>query len=197
MSATVTATSANWNASLIEAMDGRLRLIVTDGVFSMDGSLAKLPEICDLAGRHDAIVVVDDSPATGILGATGRGTPEHFDVLNRVDLHLKHVGQDAWRRRGVALRCGQADVIEFLRQALPAIRLFSNALPPPIVMAAKKRLELVGDSDDLRNRSACQCPADAYRSREGWLPHQARRTSDSAGDAGRRGPGESFRRPAR
>jgi glycine C-acetyltransferase len=136
--------------SLLEAQEGRLRLIVTDGVFSMDGSLAKLPEICDLAERHDAIVVVDDSHATGILGATGRGTPEHFGVLNRVDIITSTLGKTLGGAAG-GFTVGRADVIEFLRQRSRPY-LFSNALPPPIVMAAKKALELVGDSDDLRKR---------------------------------------------
>src|SRR4029079_10973254 len=78
---------------LIDARGSRLRLIITDGVFSMDGSLAKLPDICDLADKHDALVVVDDSHATGILGATGRGTPEHFGVLNRVDVITSTLGK--------------------------------------------------------------------------------------------------------
>ena len=135
---------------LIDAKDSRLRLIVTDGVFSMDGSLAKLPEICDLADRHDAIVVVDDSHATGILGATGRGTPEHFGVLNRVDIITSTLGKTLGGAAG-GFTVGRADVIEYLRQRSRPY-LFSNALPPPIVMAAKKALDLVGDSDDLRGR---------------------------------------------
>ena len=135
---------------LIDAKDSRLRLIVTDGVFSMDGSLAKLPDICDLAEMHDAIVVVDDSHATGILGPTGRGTPEHFGVLNRVDIITSTLGKTLGGAAG-GFTVGRADVIEYLRQRSRPY-LFSNALPPPIVMAAKKALELVGDSNDLRDR---------------------------------------------
>jgi glycine C-acetyltransferase len=135
---------------LIDAKGSRLRLIVTDGVFSMDGSLAKLPDICDLAEKHDAIVVVDDSHATGILGPTGRGTPEHFGVLNRVDIITSTLGKTLGGAAG-GFTVGRADVIEYLRQRSRPY-LFSNALPPPIVMAAKKALELVGDSNDLRDR---------------------------------------------
>jgi glycine C-acetyltransferase len=135
---------------LIESKDGRLRLIVTDGVFSMDGSLAKLPEICDLADKHDAIVVVDDSHATGILGATGRGTPEHFGVLNRVDIITSTLGKTLGGAAG-GFTVGRADVVEFLRQRSRPY-LFSNALPPPIVMAAKKAFALVGESTELRDQ---------------------------------------------
>ena len=135
---------------LIDAKGGRLRLVVTDGVFSMDGALAKLPDICDLADKHDAIVVVDDSHATGILGATGRGTPEHFGVLNRVDIITSTLGKTLGGAAG-GFTVGRADVVEYLRQRSRPY-LFSNALPPPIVVAAKKALELVGDSNELRDR---------------------------------------------
>src|SRR5207302_4689836 len=77
---------AELERGLKETSGCRLRMIATDGVFSMDGTLAKLPDVCDLADRYDAIVMVDDSHATGILGPTGRGTPEHFGVLDRVDI---------------------------------------------------------------------------------------------------------------
>jgi glycine C-acetyltransferase len=135
---------------LRESTGSRLRLIVTDGVFSMDGALAKLPEICDLAERHDAIVVVDDSHATGILGAGGRGTPEHLGVLDRVDIITSTLGKTLGGASG-GFTCGRAEVIDFLRQRSRTY-LFSNALPPPIVMAALKALELVEKSSALRDR---------------------------------------------
>ena len=135
---------------LRETVNCRLRLIVTDGVFSMDGAMAKLPEICDLAERHDALVVVDDSHATGILGAGGRGTPEHLGVLERVDIITSTLGKTLGGASG-GFTCGRAEVIEFLRQRSRTY-LFSNALPPPIVMAALKALELVGQSSALRDR---------------------------------------------
>src|SRR5579872_5006901 len=141
---------AELKRGLEEAQGGRLRLVVTDGVFSMDGDLAKLPEICDLADKHDAIVVVDDSHATGILGATGRGTPEHFGVLNRVDIITSTLGKTLGGAAG-GFTVGRADVVEFLRQRSRPY-LFSNALPPPIVVAAKKAFELVGESNELRDR---------------------------------------------
>jgi len=128
----------------------RLRLIVTDGVFSMDGALAKLPDICDLADRYDAIVVVDDSHATGILGANGRGTAEHLGVQDRVDIITSTLGKTLGGASG-GFTCGRAEVIEMLRQRSRTY-LFSNALPPPIVMAALKALELVSQSSALRDR---------------------------------------------
>ncbi len=136
--------------SLRESATSRLRAIVTDGVFSMDGSLAKLPEICDLADRYNAIVVVDDSHATGILGAGGRGTAEHLGVQDRVDLITSTLGKTLGGASG-GFTCGRAEVIEFLRQRSRTY-LFSNALPPPIVSAAIKALELVGQSSALRDR---------------------------------------------
>jgi glycine C-acetyltransferase len=135
---------------LRETANCRLRLIVTDGVFSMDGAMAKLPDICDLADRHDAIVVVDDSHATGILGAGGRGTAEQLGVQDRVDIITSTLGKTLGGASG-GFTCGRAEVIEFLRQRSRTY-LFSNALPPPIVMAALKALELVGQSSALRDR---------------------------------------------
>ncbi len=135
---------------LQETKAKRLRLIVTDGVFSMDGSLAKLPEICDLAEKYDAAVMVDDSHATGILGPTGRGTPEHFGVLDRIDIITSTLGKTLGGAAG-GFTCARAEVVDFLRQRSRPY-LFSNALPPPIVKAAMKALELVGQSSELRDR---------------------------------------------
>jgi glycine C-acetyltransferase len=141
---------AELQRGLEEARGSRLRLIVTDGVFSMDGDLAKLPEICDLAERHDAVVVVDDSHATGLLGAGGRGSPEHLGVLDRVDVITSTLGKALGGAAG-GFTCGPAEVVEFLRQRSRTY-LFSNALPPPIVMAALKAIELAGSSSELRDR---------------------------------------------
>jgi len=135
---------------LKEAAACRLRMIATDGVFSMDGDMAKLPEICDLAEKHDAIVMVDDSHATGFIGATGRGTPEHFGVLERVDIITSTLGKALGGAAG-GFTCARSEVVEFLRQRSRPY-LFSNALPPPITMAALKALELVDQSGDLRTR---------------------------------------------
>jgi glycine C-acetyltransferase len=135
---------------LKQAEGSRVRLIVTDGVFSMDGTLAKLPEICDLADRFDALVMVDDSHATGFMGPTGRGTPEHFGVLDRVDIITSTLGKTLGGAAG-GFTCARAEVVDFLRQRSRPY-LFSNSLPPPIVKAALKALQLVGESGGLRER---------------------------------------------
>src|SRR5262249_246414 len=133
-----------------EASDSRLRMISTDGVFSMDGDTARLPEICDLAERYDAIVMVDDSHATGILGAGGRGTPEELGGLDRVDVITRTLGQTLGGAAG-GFAGARGEALEFPRQrSRPS--LFSNALPPPITMAALKALDLIGGSRDLRDR---------------------------------------------
>jgi glycine C-acetyltransferase len=141
---------AELEKDLRESKGNRLRLIVTDGVFSMDGSLAKLPDICELADRHDAIVVVDDSHATGILGPTGRGTPEHFGVLDRVDIITSTLGKALGGAAG-GFTCARSEIVDVLRQRSRTY-LFSNALPPMIVSAARKALELAGSGGELRHR---------------------------------------------
>jgi glycine C-acetyltransferase len=135
---------------LKEAAGSRLRLIATDGVFSMDGDMARLPEICDLAQRYQAVVMVDDSHATGILGANGRGTPEQLGVLDRVDIITSTLGKALGGAAG-GFTCARAEVVEFLRQRSRPY-LFSNSVPPMIVMAAQKAIELVGGSRDLRDQ---------------------------------------------
>src|SRR5208282_2712472 len=122
----------------------------TDGVFSMDGDLAKLPQICDLAERHDALVMVDDSHATGILGAGGRGSAEQLGVLDRVDVITSTLGKALGGAAG-GFTCAAAEIVEYLRQRSRPY-LFSNAVPPPILMAAHKALELISTSSDLRDR---------------------------------------------
>ena len=135
---------------LKESAGCRLRMIATDGVFSMDGDMAKLPEICALAEKYNAIVMVDDSHATGFLGPNGRGTPEHFGVLDRVDVITSTLGKALGGAAG-GFTCARGPVVEFLRQRSRPY-LFSNALPPMITMAALKALELIADSHDLRTR---------------------------------------------
>jgi glycine C-acetyltransferase len=141
---------AELERGLKEAASSRLRLIVTDGVFSMDGDLAELPEICDLADRYNALVGVDDSHATGLLGAGGRGAAEQLGCLERVDIITSTLGKALGGASG-GFTCGAAELVEFLRQRSRTY-LFSNALPPPIVRAALKALELAAQSTDLRDR---------------------------------------------
>lgn len=141
---------ADLEAGLKETQSARFRLIVTDGVFSMDGDLAKLPEICDLADKYEALVVVDDSHATGILGPTGRGTPEELGVLDRVDIITSTLGKTLGGAVG-GFTCGPREVIEILRNRSRPY-LFSNSLPPFVCFAALKALELAGGSGELRER---------------------------------------------
>ncbi len=141
---------AELERGLKESEGGRLRLVITDGVFSMDGDLAKLADICALADRYDAVVAVDDSHATGILGPSGRGTAEQLGCLDRVDILTSTLGKTLGGAAG-GFTCAGAEVIDFLRQRSRPY-LFSNSLPPPIVMAAHKALELIAQSSDLRDR---------------------------------------------
>jgi glycine C-acetyltransferase len=132
-----------------ECADARVRLVVTDGVFSMDGDIAPLDAICDLADAHDAVVLVDDSHATGVIGATGRGTPEHHGVLNRVDLITTTLGKALGGAMG-GCTAGPAPVIDWLRQkSRPYI--FSNTLPPAVCAAALEVLRILReDTGPLR-----------------------------------------------
>jgi glycine C-acetyltransferase len=130
--------------------DARFRLIATDGVFSMDGSLAPLPDICALADKYDAIVMVDDSHATGILGPGGRGSAEALGCLERIDIITSTLGKTLGGAAG-GFTTGSQELVDYLRQRSRPY-LFSNAVPPPIVMAAMKAMELVSKSSDLRDR---------------------------------------------
>lgn len=137
-------------ARLKEASGCRLRLIVTDGVFSMDGDLAKLDRIVKLAERYDAAAVVDDSHATGVLGPAGRGTPAYFGVTENVDIVTSTLGKTLGGATG-GFTSGKAEVIELLRQRSRPY-LFSNSLPPPIAAGALSALALVAQGDHLREQ---------------------------------------------
>ena len=114
-------------ARLREAAGARHRLIATDGVFSMDGYVARLAEICDLAERHDALVMVDDSHAVGFIGPGGRGTHELHDVIGRVDILTGHARQGAWAVPAAATSQRGGEIVELLRQRSRPY-LFSNSL---------------------------------------------------------------------
>jgi len=137
-------------ARLREAADARFRLIATDGVFSMDGIIADLPGICDLAESHDALVMVDDSHAVGFMGAGGRGTPEHHGVMGRVDIVTGTLGKALGGASG-GYTSGRREIIALLRQRSRPY-LFSNTLAPPIVGASLKAIELIAESGELRHR---------------------------------------------
>ena len=138
-------------ATQLEAAKGARRiLIVTDGVFSMDGYLANLPAICDLADSHGALVMVDDSHAVGFMGARGRGTHEHHGVMDRVDIITGTLGKALGGASG-GYTSGRAEIIEYLRQRSRPY-LFSNTVAPSIVAASIKAIELLNASTDLRDR---------------------------------------------
>lgn len=128
----------------------RVKLIATDGVFSMDGFIAKLDEICALAEKYDALVMVDDSHATGFVGKTGRGTPEYHDVMDRVDVITSTLGKAMGGASG-GFTSGRQYIVDMLRQRSRPY-LFSNSLPPPIVLAATTAFRLIDESSELRDR---------------------------------------------
>ncbi|MQA81128.1 MAG: glycine C-acetyltransferase [Streptosporangiales bacterium] len=135
---------------LREAGDARHRLIATDGVFSMDGYLAPLPEICDLAERYDAMVMVDDSHAVGFVGPTGAGTPDMLGVRDRVDVVTGTLGKALGGASG-GYTSGRAEIVEYLRQRSRPY-LFSNSVAPSIVGSSLAVLDLLESSGDLRDR---------------------------------------------
>src|SRR5271170_1752822 len=136
--------------ALEDSKDARTRLIATDGVFSMDGSIAKLKDICDLAERHAALVMVDDSHATGFIGARGRGTHELRGVIDRIDIMTGTLGKALGGASGgyVAAR---REIVGWLRQRSRPY-LFSNSIAPPVAAATLKVLELLESSQELRER---------------------------------------------
>ena len=135
---------------LIKAQEQRNRIIVTDGVFSMDGYIANLQRICDLAEKYEALVMVDDSHATGFIGKTGRGTHEYCNVMGRVDIITSTLGKALGGSMG-GFTSGKKEIIEMLRQKSRPY-LFSNSLAPSIVGAATKVLELLDSTTDLRDK---------------------------------------------
>lgn len=137
-------------AQLKESSSARFRLIATDGVFSMDGYLANLPAVCELADKYDAMVMVDDSHAVGFTGQNGRGTHEHFDVMERIDIITGTLGKALGGASG-GYTAARQPIVDLLRQRSRPY-LFSNTLAPPIAAASLKSLELLTTSGDLRDR---------------------------------------------
>ena len=141
---------ADLEEKLRAAAGARFRMIATDGVFSMDGTIANLPAICDLAERYDALLMVDDSHAVGFMGARGRGTHEHHDVVNRIDVLTGTLGKALGGASG-GYTSGRREIVEWLRQRSRPY-LFSNTLAPVIAGASLKVLELLSGSTELRDR---------------------------------------------
>ena len=141
---------ADLEARLQATQDKRIRLIATDGVFSMDGDIARLDAICDLADRYRALVMVDDSHATGFVGRTGRGTAEHRGVMDRVDVYTSTLGKALGGASG-GFTSGKKEIIDLLRNRSRPY-LFSNTLAPPIVAGSLAALALLTGSTELRDK---------------------------------------------
>ena len=141
---------ADLEEQLKKAQDQRFRIIVTDGVFSMDGDIAKLDQICDLADKYDALVMTDECHSAGFIGKTGRGVPEYCNVMNRVDIITGTLGKALGGAMG-GYTTGKKEIIEILRQRSRPY-LFSNSLAPSIVGAANKVFEILSSTTDLRDK---------------------------------------------
>jgi glycine C-acetyltransferase len=141
---------ADLEARLKEAADARFRMIATDGTFSMDGIVADLKSICDLAEKYDALVMVDDSHSTGFVGGTGRGTPEYHGVMDRVDIITSTFGKALGGASG-GFTSGRQEIIDILRQRSRPY-LFSNTLAPGVAAAVFKALDILMASTELRDR---------------------------------------------
>ena len=136
-------------AKLEEAKTSRFKLIATDGVFSMDGTIADLASVCDLADKYDAMVMVDDSHAVGFVGPKGRGSHEHCDVMDRIDILTGTLGKALGGASG-GYTSGQSELIELLRQRSRTY-LFSNTVAPPIVAGTLQSLDMLEQSTQLRD----------------------------------------------
>lgn len=141
---------ADLEAKLEEAKSTRFKMIATDGVFSMDGYIARLDEICDLAEKHDALVMVDDSHAVGFMGTHGKGTHEHCGVMDRVDVITGTLGKALGGASG-GYTSGKKEIVELLRQRSRPY-LFSNSVAPPIVAASIAAIDMLQDSTERRDK---------------------------------------------
>ncbi len=141
---------AELESKLIDARGARAKLIATDGVFSMDGTIASLDQICDLADKHGAMVMVDDCHATGFMGANGRGSHEYRDVVGRIDVLTGTLGKALGGASG-GYASGRKEIVDWLRQRSRPY-LFSNTVAPVIAATSIKVLDLIQSSDDLRTR---------------------------------------------
>jgi glycine C-acetyltransferase len=141
---------ADLESRLKEAAGARYRMIATDGAFSMDGDIARLREICDLAEKHDALVMVDDSHCTGFIGKSGRGSHEHCGVMDRVDIITSTLGKALGGASG-GFTAARREIVELLRQRSRPY-LFSNTLPPVVTAASLAVFDLLGESTELRDK---------------------------------------------
>ncbi|PYK85659.1 MAG: glycine C-acetyltransferase, partial [Verrucomicrobia bacterium] len=141
---------ADLEAQLTAAKDTRFRLIATDGCFSMDGTIANLKVICELAEKRDALTMIDDAHATGFLGKTGRGTHEYRGVMGKIDIITGTLGKSLGGASG-GFTSGRKQIVDLLRQRSRPY-LFSNTIAPPVVAASLKALELLSASTELRDK---------------------------------------------
>jgi glycine C-acetyltransferase len=141
---------ADLEAKLIEAKDARYRMIATDGAFSMDGTVAKVDAICDLAEKYDALVMVDDSHCTGFMGKTGRGSAEHCGALGRVDVITSTLGKALGGASG-GFTAGRQEIVDLLRQRSRPY-LFSNSLSPVVTAASIAVIDLLSETTELRDK---------------------------------------------
>jgi glycine C-acetyltransferase len=141
---------ADLEAQLRAAQDARFRLVATDGCFSMDGTIANLSNICDLAEKYNALTMIDDAHATGFLGKTGRGTHEYRGVMGRIDIITGTLGKALGGASG-GFTSGRKEIVDLLRQRSRPY-LFSNTIAPPVVAASLKALELLSASTGLRDK---------------------------------------------
>jgi glycine C-acetyltransferase len=142
--------TADLEAQLRAAKDARFRLVATDGCFSMDGTIANLDAICDLAEKYNALTMIDDAHATGFLGKTGRGTHEYRGVMGRIDIITGTLGKALGGASG-GFSSGRKEIVDLLRQRSRPY-LFSNTIAPPVVAASLKALELLSASTELRDK---------------------------------------------
>ena len=152
---------------LKEAKSYRMRLIATDGVFSMDGNIAKLDKITSLAKKYDALLMVDDSHATGFIGETGRGTGEYHQVMDRVDIITSTLGKALGGASG-GFTSGKKEIIEILRQRSRPY-LFSNTIPPVIISAALKAFDLISQNTSIRDSLESNTTYFRTRDIEPWV----------------------------
>jgi glycine C-acetyltransferase len=141
---------ADLEERLKESQDAKIRMIATDGVFSMDGDVAKLDGICDLADKYDALVMIDDAHATGFFGSTGRGTPQYRGVLGRIDVITSTLGKALGGASG-GFTSGRQEIIDTLRQRSRPY-LFSNTVAPPIICAALATFRMLSETTELRDK---------------------------------------------
>ena len=184
---------ADLEAQLQAAKGARFRLIATDGVFSMDGTIANLKGICDLAEKYDAMVMVDDAHAAGFIGKTGRGTPEYCGVQGRVDVITGTLGKALGGASG-GYTSGRKEIVALLRQRSRPY-LFSNTVAPPIVAASLKALEFLTSSTELRDKLEENTKYFRAALTERGLTIKPGHASDRPDHAGRRRPFAEIRRP--